>query len=157
VLVHFTQEDLEKTLEFGSVLLAIGRNAVTEGVHLENAGVIVNPKNKKVIVDDNERSNAPHIWAIGDCADVRLELTPAAIKAGLYLARRLFAEGTLKIDYVNVPTTVFTPLEYGCVGYSEEAAYEIYGKDNIEVYHSSFTSLEWNFSEKRKSHIPSRS
>jgi len=152
VLVHYSQEDIEKTCEFGSVLLAIGRNAVTEGVHLESAGVIVNPKNKKVIVDEYERSNVSHIWAIGDCADVRLELTPVAIKAGLYLARRLFTGASLKMDYVNVPTTVFTPLEYGCVGYSEDSAYEIYGKDNVEVYHSSFTPLEWNFSEKRKNH-----
>ena len=36
-------------------------------------------------------------------------------------------------DYVNVPTTVFTPLEYGTVGYSEEAAIAKFGEDNIEV------------------------
>jgi len=23
------------------------------------------------------------------------------------------------MDYVNVPTTVFTPIEYGCCGFSE--------------------------------------
>ena len=33
----------------------------------------------------------------------------------------------------QVPTTVFTPLEYGCVGLSEEAAVQCYGSDNIEV------------------------
>lgn len=38
-------------------------------------------------------------------------------------------------DYVNVPTTVFTPLEYGACGYSEEKAMEIYGAKNIEVFH----------------------
>ena len=27
-----------------------------------------------------------------------------------------------KMDYINVPTTVFTPLEYGACGYSEEDA-----------------------------------
>ena len=152
VLVHYTQEDASKTGEYASVLLAIGRHAVTDGINLNAAGVITNPKNKKVIVDEFERSNVPHIWAIGDCADVRLELTPVAIKAGVYLAKRLFEEGRVKMDYINVPTTVFTPLEYGCVGYSEEAAYEIYGKDDVEVYHSSFTPLEWNFLEKRKNH-----
>lgn len=34
---------------------------------------------------------------------------------------------------MNVATTVFTPLEYGCIGYSEEAAIEKFGEDNIEV------------------------
>lgn len=36
-------------------------------------------------------------------------------------------------DYVNVPTTVFTPLEYGACGYSEETAVEKFGEENIEV------------------------
>jgi thioredoxin reductase (NADPH) len=36
-------------------------------------------------------------------------------------------------DYENVPTTVFTPLEYGCCGLSEEKAMEKFGEENIEV------------------------
>lgn len=36
-------------------------------------------------------------------------------------------------DYVNVPTTVFTPLEYGCCGLSEEKAIEVHRKENLEV------------------------
>ena len=38
---------------------------------------------------------------------------------------------------------MFTPLEYGSCGYSEEAAIEKYGEENIEVYHSNFTPLEF--------------
>lgn len=34
---------------------------------------------------------------------------------------------------MQVPTTVFTPLEYGTVGLSEEEADELYGHDNVEV------------------------
>lgn len=33
----------------------------------------------------------------------------------------------------QVPTTVFTPLEYGCVGLSEEEAEKKHGKDGLEV------------------------
>uniref|UniRef100_A0A8C7B1H9 Thioredoxin reductase 1, cytoplasmic n=1 Tax=Neovison vison TaxID=452646 RepID=A0A8C7B1H9_NEOVI len=51
-------------------------------------------------------------------------------------------------DYENVPTTVFTPLEYGSCGLSEEKAVERFGEENIEVYHSYFWPLEWT--------IPSR-
>lgn len=39
----------------------------------------------------------------------------------------------LQCDYVNVPTTVFTPLEYGSCGLSEEKAIELYGENNLEV------------------------
>lgn len=51
-----------------------------------------------------------------------LELTPVAIKAGEYLARRLFTKSTIQMEYHLVPTTVFTPFEYGACGFSEEAA-----------------------------------
>ena len=37
------------------------------------------------------------------------------------------------MDYYAVPTTVFTPLEYGSIGYSEEEAIKLFGEDNIEV------------------------
>lgn len=36
-------------------------------------------------------------------------------------------------DYVNVCTTVFTPLEYGCCGLAEEDAIKQYGEEDIEV------------------------
>jgi thioredoxin reductase (NADPH) len=53
----------------------------------------------------------------------------------MLLSKRLFAGATEKMDYINVPTTVFTPLEYGCCGYSEEDAKEKYGAENIKTYH----------------------
>lgn len=49
-----------------------------------------------------------------------------------------------------IPTTVFTPLEYGTIGLSEEAAYEKYGKDQIEVYHGHFQPLEWELPSRNK-------
>lgn len=44
------------------------------------------------------------------------ELTPVAIHAGRLLARRLFGNSSVNMDYENVATTVFSPLEYGAVG-----------------------------------------
>ena len=42
-----------------------------------------------------------------------------------------------------MPTTVYTPLEYGACGLSEEAAVEKYGAESVEVYHTAFRPLEW--------------
>lgn len=39
----------------------------------------------------------------------------------------------IKVVSCQVPTTVFTPLEYSCVGLSEEEAERRYGKDSLEV------------------------
>lgn len=41
----------------------------------------------------------------------------------------------------QVPTTVFTPLEYSCVGLSEEEAEKRHGKDGIEVRFVSMINL----------------
>nr|XP_014348831.1 PREDICTED: thioredoxin reductase 1, cytoplasmic [Latimeria chalumnae] len=56
----------------------------------------------------------------------------------------------LRCDYENVPTTIFTPLEYGTCGLSEERAIEKYGERDIEVYHSHFFPLEWTLTSKDK-------
>lgn len=47
-------------------------------------------RNGKVIAGDNEQSSVPNIFAIGDMADGKLELTPVAIQAGKLLAQRLY-------------------------------------------------------------------
>uniref|UniRef100_A0A915I7G0 Pyridine nucleotide-disulphide oxidoreductase dimerisation domain-containing protein n=1 Tax=Romanomermis culicivorax TaxID=13658 RepID=A0A915I7G0_ROMCU len=51
-------------------------------------------------------------------------------------------------DYHNVPTTVFTPIEYGCCGYSEEMAKEKFGEE-VVVYHSRFTPLEYTVARRK--------
>jgi len=141
---------------YDTVLAAVGRTADTDKLLPGNTlGLKMNPKNKKVI-GKNEQSSCPNIYAVGDVLDDTPELTPVAIKAGILLARRLFGDSKEPMDYVNICTTVFTPIEYACVGLSEEDAYEKYGgacagKEKVEVYHSSFVPLEWSLSYSRSS------
>lgn len=56
------------------------------------------------------------------------------------------------MDYEKVCTTVFTPLEYSCVGLSEDDAIERFSAENIEVYHREFLPLEWSLSNTRHHH-----
>jgi pyruvate/2-oxoglutarate dehydrogenase complex dihydrolipoamide dehydrogenase (E3) component len=53
------------------------------------------------------------------------------------------------MDYDQIPTTVFTPIEYGCCGLAEEDAIEKFGEDNLEVFHSFFQPLEWTVPHKQ--------
>merc|ERR1719473_114500 len=135
--------------EYDTVLLAIGRDALTGEMGLDKAGVTVNPNGK--ITTLNEQTNVPHIYAIGDVIDggkldppsAETELTPVAIQAGKLLASRLYDGKTATMDYSKVATTVYTPLEYGACGLPEEVAIEKYGEANIEVFHAYFKPLEW--------------
>ena len=98
----------------------------------------MNPKNGKVLHDDAGRTNVDSIFAIGDVLDDKPELTPVAIQAGKLLARRLCGADTTLTDYVNVCTTVFNPLEYGCCGLSEEDSIQQFGEEDIEVFSMEF-------------------
>jgi pyruvate/2-oxoglutarate dehydrogenase complex dihydrolipoamide dehydrogenase (E3) component len=102
----------------------------------------------KISVDERECTNVPHIFAVGDVIEKgKLELTPVAIAAGRLLVRRLFEGSSKLMDYTNVPTTVFTPLEYGAVGLSEQEAKARY--PGAKVYHGYFKPLEWNLNHDR--------
>jgi thioredoxin reductase (NADPH) len=134
--------------QFDTVLFAIGRYALTAELNLASCGVKVE-SNGKIRANDDESTQAPHIFALGDVLYGKLELTPVAIKAGKLLAYRLFGGKTEKMDYVNVPTTVFTPLEYGSCGFSEEDAKAKFGAENISTYHTEFKPLEWAYNKMR--------
>mmetsp|Transcript_17742 Transcript_17742/g.19229 ORF Transcript_17742/g.19229 Transcript_17742/m.19229 type:complete len:564 (-) Transcript_17742:154-1845(-) len=141
VALHNSKTDEERVEVFDTVLFATGRYADLHKLNLESTGVHVNPHSGKIPVE-NEVTNVSNIFAIGDICEGTPELTPVAIKAGELLAKRLYGNSTKLMDYQFVPTTVFTPVEYGSVGYSEEAAIKKYGAENIEVFLSEFTTLE---------------
>lgn len=152
VLYKTTTDNEEKTEEFDTVLLAIGRKPMTEDLNLDKAGVKI-AKNNKIMTNDLDQSNVPNIYAIGDVAFGKPELTPVAIMAGKLLAHRLLGLSNQLMDYENVPSCVYTPLEYGFCGTTEELALEKFGKDDVIVYHSSFKPLEWNFLKTREDDV----
>ena len=143
--VSYESEDKTiKSEEFDTVMLAVGRAPDVKGLGLELVGLAQDKSTKKIIVNEADCTNVSNIFCIGDVAFTRPELTPSAIMAGRLLARRLFAGSKILMDYNDIPTTVFTPLEYACVGLSEDKAIEVLGKENIDVYHTNFKPLEWN-------------
>eukprot|EP01107_Rhizomastix_libera_P004453 TRINITY_DN174_c0_g1_i1.p1 TRINITY_DN174_c0_g1~~TRINITY_DN174_c0_g1_i1.p1 ORF type:complete len:566 (+),score=149.29 TRINITY_DN174_c0_g1_i1:49-1746(+) len=138
--VSYHGEFSEGQEEFDTVLYAVGRQYADCGY--SKLGMKLNPENGKIITTADDQSSIPHIFAIGDVNDGKPELTPVAIRAGKLLAKRLFSRSQALMVYRNIPTTVFTPLEYGSVGLSEETALSRYG-DNVEVFHTTFAPLEW--------------
>lgn len=133
---------------YDSVLWAVGRAPETKALGLDKLGMQLNKETGKIIVGADESTSVPNIYAFGDIGEGRPELTPTAIKAGKLLARRLAGQSTELMNYDNVPTTVFTPLEYGCVGLSEEEAEKRHGKDGLEVFHAFYKPLEFTVAER---------
>lgn len=129
-----------ETIEAERVIWAIGRGANTQNIGLENTDIKLKA-NGYIETDAYENTSVSGVYAIGD-VNGKIALTPVAIAAGRRLSERLFNnKPEEKLDYTNVPSVIFTHPVIGTVGLSEEKAIEVYGKDNVKAYTSSFASM----------------
>ncbi|KAI8130111.1 mitochondrial, Thioredoxin reductase 1 [Lucilia cuprina] len=148
LLVKYENVKLHKmeTDTFDTVIWATGRKGDLEDLNIEAVNLKTN--DNLLVVNDEERTNVENIYAVGDITKGRPQLTPVAVMAGRFLAQRLFSHSSHKLNYENVASTLFTPLEYAFVGMSEETAIQKYGEENIEVYHNNYSPLEFSLPEK---------
>ncbi len=127
-------------LEVDQLIWAIGRKANTKGFGLEKLDITLNAKGY-IETDEYENTSVEGLYAVGDI-NGKLALTPVAIAAGRRLSERLFnGKKEEKLDYSNVATVVFSHPAIGSVGLTEDQAIKQFGKENIKVYQSEFTSM----------------
>ncbi len=129
-------------IEADAVLYATGRAPNTAGLGLDAAGVALDV-NGAVVVDDRYRTNVPSIYALGDVID-RVQLTPVALAEAMALVDDLFGGNGRRVDYLHIPTAVFTHPNVGTIGLSEDAARGMFEK--IRVYRSEFRPLRHTLS-----------
>lgn len=112
-----------KTQQFSSdaVLVCIGRRPVTEGLQLEQLGIIPNSKGQ-VVVDGMFRTQVPNIYAIGDLIDGPM-LAHKASEEGIAVAE-IIAGHPVTLEYTAIPNIVYTHPEVASVGITEEFAKE---------------------------------
>lgn len=122
--------------EVDAVFTAVGRDPKTEGLGLENTAIEFQ-SNGAIKVDENFRTNEASIFALGDVIG-RVALTPVALAEGMALARYLFDDKNIDLDYTNIATAVFCQPNIATVGLSEHDA-EFEAKTNGKTY-SIFTS-----------------
>ncbi|HEV8084118.1 MAG TPA: dihydrolipoyl dehydrogenase [Chitinophagaceae bacterium] len=111
--------DGEVTLEADILLSAVGIIANIENTGLEEIGVKLDKG--KIVVDANQLTNIPGIYAIGDCTPNQA-LAHKATKEGINAAEHLAGQKPDAIDYNNVPGCTYCSPEIASVGYSEKAA-----------------------------------
>jgi glutathione reductase (NADPH) len=120
------------------VLLATGRRPFLEGLNLEAAGVAV--EGHRIPVDADQRTNVPHIYAVGDVTD-RINLTPVAIDEGRALADSIWGGKPRLVDHTLVASAVFSQPELSGVGLTEEQAIERHGAEAIRVHRARFRPM----------------
>jgi glutathione reductase (NADPH) len=125
---------------FTTVLWAIGRTPTTDGLGLDEAGVIRSSEGH-VVVDRLQNTSASGIYAVGDVTG-QAELTPVAIAAGRRLADRVFGgQADRHLSYDVIPSVVFSHPPIGTVGLSEQQAREQFPAERIKAYEANFVPL----------------
>jgi dihydrolipoamide dehydrogenase len=99
--------------------VAVGFRPNTEGLGLEAAGVKLDAKGY-VQVDDQLRSSAPSVFAVGDLVGPPF-LAHKASKEGEIAAEVIAGHKSLR-DWVAMPGAIFTDPEIATAGLSEEQA-----------------------------------
>ncbi|HSH68940.1 MAG TPA: dihydrolipoyl dehydrogenase [Deferrisomatales bacterium] len=116
-LTLHTEGREDEHLDCDQVLVAVGRKPLTDGLGLEEAGVLLD-KAGRVVVDSEYRTAVPSVFAIGD------------LIAGPMLAHKASAEGTAvaetlaglpgEVNYDAMPSVIYTNPEVAAVGATEE-------------------------------------
>jgi dihydrolipoamide dehydrogenase len=126
--VTVDRRDESSTIHVDRVLVAVGRRPNTDGIGLDKAGVRVGDDGL-IEVDEQCRTNVPHIHAIGDVTPGPM-LAHKASRQGKIAAEAIAGE-PVAFDNRTVPAVVFTDPELAWAGLTEDEAKESGRKVNI--------------------------
>jgi len=117
VIVTLQNKDGESQLTFDRLLVAVGRKPYTDGLLAPNSGVKLTERGQ-IQVDEQSRTTAAGVWAIGDCVRGPM-LAHKASEEGIAVAE-LIAGKPAHIHFDTVPWVIYTDPEIAWVGRTEE-------------------------------------
>ncbi len=117
VLTALNKKGEEVTFEADYCLVAVGRKAYTDGLGLENVGLVANNRGQ-VEVNDHLQTVVPNIYAIGDVVRGAM-LAHKAEEEGVFIAEQLAGQKP-HMNYNLIPGVVYTWPEIAAVGKTEE-------------------------------------
>lgn len=135
--------DKGDSLTSDCVFFATGRVPNTQALNLGSIG-IKTEANGRILVNDEQATNIKHIFALGDVSNFD-QLTPVAIKEGHLLVDRLYKNSQRKMEYDNIPSTVFSMPEIARCGLTESEAGE--NHKHVKCYTSTFRAMKFAMSE----------
>ena len=117
--VTFEGKGVPETDTFDRVLLAVGRSPNGKDIGAENAGVVVDERGF-IPVDKQQKTNVPHIYAIGDIVGQPM-LAHKATHEGKTAAEVISGMKSY-FDAKTIPSVAYTDPEVAWMGKTEEQA-----------------------------------
>ena len=119
LIVSFEGAKAPATDTFDKVLVAVGRRPNGRAIGAENAGVLVDERGY-ISVDKQQRTNVPHIFAIGDVVGQPM-LAHKAVHEGKVAAENAAGRNSY-FDAKVIPSVAYTDPEVAWVGLTENEA-----------------------------------
>jgi dihydrolipoamide dehydrogenase len=116
VTVKLEDKSGESELTFDRLLVCVGRKPYTAGLLGDNSGVALTARGQ-IEVDDQSRTTAAGVWAVGDCVRGPM-LAHKASEEGIAVAE-IIAGKPAHIHFDTVPWVVYTDPEIAWVGRTE--------------------------------------
>jgi dihydrolipoamide dehydrogenase len=126
----------KEALRADVLLVAVGREPVTEGIGLE--GTRVELLDGAVKVDGSMRTGEPGVYAIGDLLPTP-QLAHVASHEGIVAVEAIAGRDPRPIDYTRVPSCTYSDPEVASIGLTEKAARE--GGHKVKVGRFPFAAV----------------
>ncbi len=117
VEILYTDAQGEHPLKVDKLVVAVGRRPFTQDLLTEGTGVQVDERGF-IQVDEQCRTNVPHVWAIGDV--VRGPMLAHKGKEEGVMVADLIAGHYGHVNYKVIPSVIYTQPEIAWVGLTEE-------------------------------------
>lgn len=109
-------------------IVAVGREPVTTGLGLEEAGV--RTEGGFVVVDERLHTNVPRVWAVGDLV-TGYALAHRAFAHGIAVAERISGADPVAVPEHHIPRVTYSDPEIASVGLTTAAAQALHGAENV--------------------------
>ena len=115
--VNYELEGKQESAPCDCVLVSIGRRAMTEGLGLENIGVLT--ERGAIVTNDEGRTNVAGVWAAGD-VNGKLMLAHTAYREGEVAVNNMLGKKDV-VHYESIPSVIYTNPEVASVGETGES------------------------------------
>jgi dihydrolipoamide dehydrogenase len=132
-----------KTFEADLLLVAVGRGPSTANLGFEEAGITVD--RGFVITNERLHTGVGNVYAVGDIVP-GVQLAHRGFQQGIFVAEEIAGLNPVVVEDVNIPKVTYCDPEIATVGYTEKAAKEKFGEDQVQTQ-------EYNLAGNGKSSI----
>ncbi|ASN19811.1 dihydrolipoyl dehydrogenase [Arthrobacter sp. YN] len=132
-----------QTFEADLLLVAVGRGPVTANLGYEKAGLTID--RGFVITNERLHTGVGNIYAVGDIVP-GVQLAHRGYQQGIFVAEEIAGLNPAIVEDINIPKVTYCEPEIATVGYTEKAAKEKFGDDQVQTQ-------EYNLAGNGKSSI----